>query len=607
MKQARMIGLLFLLLLLSVGGASAAQNRLNITMTETVYQNVTYGEDFWSTNVMDEDIVSCRIEGVVNVTNPSGDTIADVNLSFINTDNMSKNFTWMAGRSGSQIAGVNPGDTFIIHIPELRGGNYSTFNYTINCTDVEPPLNIETNYSNPETSVTTKVLAGHNWTVNQSATNQLAIGVPVNNVNITIEAQMVLWNATSDNFSLMYLYPEGDAGNVVGNGTDDQTWWWVPNGGALGVGGSAFIVFVVRAPDSVPTSNTYNALREILEYEVVGNLASNLTLNKVLAVGDIDIELDKQILWPATAENVSNVTWGVNGTVTVPLNLSYNLTKVAFWVTSDLSPANTSSWGGQDLMHNETPNKEINESIQWTMGSYWEFNYTDASNNISARPPIVWIRPYFTLMNAYGQIINTSVTRNGEDYYLKYIYVINGYWLQIDKNITSVGDDVYRIDTLVQNIGNAATPEGLVVTVYDYVPADFAAWNWTIDGAPSLYDGIKQNITGGGFNGTAYRWTVPLRGVQNASLYPVPQTNSTYNISYAVNGSGDYKVSELYIVGLDPRKVEGAGSLEYITVRGGLGSSSAEVFYVGVVLFLIIINVVNFVMTRRINQKLNKR
>jgi len=586
-------GALLLVTLMTAGVATAQDMRLNITMSETVDQNVTYARYF----DLEENTTYCLIRGVVNVTNPSSNTVADVNLTFSNTNEMSGNFSYMDGRYNNQIAGNNPGDTYIVHLTELRPGNHSTFNYTIDCTSVKPPLNIDTNYSNLETNVRTKVLAGHDWTVLQNASNQLAISKPINNLNVTMSSQPVTWNGTEDNFTLTWLHPEGDYANVTGNGTDNRTWWWTPNGGTLNPGVWTYIKYNVTSPTNVPTSATYLALIEDLEYEV-GFLSSNLSLDKVVGVADADFSLNKQIVRPADELNNTNVTWEVNGNFTAPFNISYNLSKVSVWVTSTVDPTNyTTPFGRLDI--NYTPGQEVNQTSPWVLPGGWRFNYTDASNNITSRPPIVWMRPYFTIMDAYGQINSSSITRDGDDYYLKYIYVVNGYWLQIDKNITSIGEDRYRIDTLVQNVGNAPTPEGLVVTVYDFVPAEFAPWNWT-----AAYDSNKT-VLGAGFNGTSYRWSIPPRGTFNASLNEPPLENSTWNLSYVVNGTGEYKVSELYVVGLDPRKVDGAGTHEGITISGAFTSRSAEVFYVAVVFFLVVINVVNFVMTRRISRKLN--
>ena len=58
--------------------AMALPTRVNISMSETVSQNVTFAKDFLLTETTD----FCMIEGVLNVSNPSVDTVNDVYLNF---------------------------------------------------------------------------------------------------------------------------------------------------------------------------------------------------------------------------------------------------------------------------------------------------------------------------------------------------------------------------------------------------------------------------------------------------------------------------------------------------------------------------------------------
>lgn len=588
---------LFLLLLVLPGALAVRPTRLNITMTETVDQNVSFAKFFY----LNETGEYCTITGIINVSNPSTDTVSDIYLNYTHTANMDSNMLHMYGRTGNQIVGTANGtdQPFVLHIPELRATESSVFNYTLDCATVLPPLNIETTYTNLDHGFNRKVLAGENWTITQRAIHQLAITEPITNIYLTIMAQGVDWNGTSDYFGLSELEPSGDYTNVSGNGTSTTTWLWNVGGGSLGVGAEANISYIVSAPNNVPTSGQYLAIVEKLNYTVY-YLASNLTLIDVTAKSEAEFNVEKRIVQPSDNANNTNVTWEANADVGTSLNISYTLDQVTLWVTETLDPSNVSTFGGQYLEKNYTLGIGINDTSTWSTNPGWKFNFTDGSDNVNARPPIVWIRPYFNILNADNQIINTTITQHGNDYYMKYIYVINGYWLQIDKNVTSIGQDMYAIDILVENIGNAWTPQGLVVTAYDFVPLEFAPWNWSTG-----FDS-NSSVTGGNFNGTAYRWTIPLKAPFNSSLGPrtASLANRTWTVHYVVNGSGEYKVGELYIVGLDPRQVDGASSHEGITVFSNLATRSTEIFYLGVVLFLIVLNIVNFMYTRRIDGKL---
>ncbi|HDP73995.1 MAG TPA: hypothetical protein ENN46_03525 [Candidatus Woesearchaeota archaeon] len=592
--------LLLALLVFSAGVVYADKDtRLNISMWEIVDQNVTYAKEFY----LVEQREFCKISGYINISNPSADTVSDIELYFENTDHITNGtqINHVSGRNGTQINGTNPGDTFVVHIPELRGSEYSFFNYTINCSGsggVEPPLDIETQYLNSETGFNRKVLAGHNFTAIKTITNSLWIKVNVSEINITMETLPVLWNETEFNFTFAQIHTTGDFANVDGPGSDDRTWNWIANGGTLEWNETVNISFDINAPWNVPTTATYPFLLETLKYEI-DFLASNMTITDVKAKLAMEFSTDKEIISPQDNELNINATWLIGGEASVPLNVSYNLTQVSLWITTNLSPI---SYTGFNITY--TPNTEINESTSWSQRT-WKVNYTDGSDHVDARPPIVWIRPFYHLMEEYNQIVKSYLTTNGTDLYISYIYVVNGYWLRVNKSVINVDQDQYQIDVLVQNIGNAWTPEGLVVTVYDFIPSEFSAGGWT-----TPFDST-ESVTGDDFNGTAYRWVIDLKEPYNSSLGPcngpnaVDTVNCTWNMSYIVNGTGVYRVSDLYIVGLDPRKVDGAGSHEGIRIETLLSSQgSRETIFATVVGFLLTLNLLNLLLTKNIHDKI---
>ncbi|MFW5991056.1 MAG: hypothetical protein ACOCQX_02395 [Candidatus Nanoarchaeia archaeon] len=500
----------------------------------------------------------------------------------------------------------------VIHIPELRPGNHSTYIYNVTCQDTEPPVDIVTNYSSNSSAypnINRKVLAGYNWTVTQGARNNLYLEKNVSNVNLTISAQPVEWNNSIFNFSLQKLLATGDWHNVQGNETSEKTWWWSPNNGTLSPDDYVNISYLVRAPSSVPFTATYLALVENITYDAPF-LMSNLTVKDINASAKLNHSLEKRISKPADNEENHNVTWEARPSVSVPINASYELNSVTMWVTRNMDPNNHSRL---NTTYDGSPLKELNYSTQrqWNTENdpqeHWYFNYTDGSN-ASNPPPIVWIEPEWLLSNKYGQLLNYSRTVSGEDSYMKYIYVIHGYWLQVNKNITSLGEDQYKVDVYVENIGNGWSPEGEYVTVYDFVPNEFDAYNFS---KTSKFRNLTVGTEGSEYYGTSYRWNVPWKGTLNSSLGPkngpdaTSPGNYSWNATYVVNGSGDYRVSELYIVGLDPLKVDGASASPVISVISGLQSHSRETIYVGIVVFLIALNVSNVIMTSRINRKID--
>ncbi len=615
MKKALYI-LVFLFIIYAYA-ASAVGTHLNITMEEKVYKNTTFAKDFYLTT----NVSSCYINGTLNITNPGLETVSDIYLRFTNTDNMMGNFTWDSGTKFGDQVGGSPGTAIIIHIPSLRTGNYSTYFYSVNCTDAPPPLNISTLYTNFDHGFNRKVLAGHNWTINQRILNYNNLKATVNNINISIKAVQVPWNSSVFNFSLEDLFPLGDYGNVVGNGTSHFKWWWTPNGGTLTFNQSRNITYRVRAPYSVPFTASYQAIFENISYSV-GLLISNLSLTEVNATSAINFSFEKRITQPADNELDHNVTYEIRPKIGTNLNITYDIKKVTLWVTQNLDPTNSTAgtvWGPLSVNYTNPsggPMKEINISTTWGNSSYfWRFNFTDGTNS-SYPPPIVWMQPEFAITNKYGQIMNYTTTRSGQEIFIKYIYVIHGYWLEVSKNVSNIGEDQYRVDIKVENIGNGWTPQYEMVTVYDFIPNDFQVWG--MGPAPfkcptgSYCTNLSVGSPGSDYYGMSYKWDIPWKGTMNSSLGPKtgPEKtgpgNYSWNVTYKVNGTGEYKVSDLYIVGLDPLKVEGAGVSPVISVITGLQSYSKEILYLGIVAFLIVVNVTNLVITNKINRKLDE-
>ena len=215
----------------------------------------------------------------------------------------------------------------MLHIPELRGGQSSFFKYNISSNLVAPPLDLNTNYTQ---TFNRKVLSGHTFIVNDSVTNQLGVGLPVSDINISIFAKSIPWAGQTYNFTLVNLSTDAstDYGNVTA--IDNQSWYWHVNGGTLGNGATSSISYGVQAPWNVPTSGIYLAIEQRLAY-TVPLAASNLTVNKVLLRANVNFTVSKEIVSPADNELNRTVTWRSVPKVGTPLNISFDLTKVTLW------------------------------------------------------------------------------------------------------------------------------------------------------------------------------------------------------------------------------------------------------------------------------------
>lgn len=701
---------LIILFALATTGAAALNTHVNITIEETVNQNVTFAENF----DLVENTTYSLIEGVVTVRNPGTETINDIYVQFDNIENLATDFVHSSGRDGFQTIypavaqtnhtvtqnittsyttlpldidedgtndsvthnnthlifnvtseyelfsipfsnstndsidisttpatldmnfsidsvredlGYNQNLTFanatlsgtvntastldpaevtftiedtarsyaVVHIPELRSGNQTVFVYNISSTSVDPPLDIDTEYTNAEFN--TKVLAGEHFGVRLTASNIATVGA-LEDVNITMRAEDVnVSNGSSYevfNFTLHNLSDNtstSDDYQSVDN-SSNRTWYWTVNNGTIPVGSSHNISFDIRAPDTVASSATHLAMTQLLAYRI-GTTASELGVTDVRAKAATRFNTSKRIVDPQDNESNNNVTWASNPNVGTDENITFTLEKVSLWVTEVRDPNQVAN----NLTFDYFPSSDINLTTTWS-GNPWYFNFTDGSSEANP-PPIVWIKPYWIIKNTGNQIINSSVTVNGTDLYMNYIYVVNGYWLEVDKQVLDTGDGQYDINTVVKNRGNGYTPQNMTVTVYDFIPDAFTAYAFT----PSP---DNNSAVTGEFSGTAYQWDVGLRTNLSTSFSPRGAADGldTFTMNYSVNGTGDFQVSDLYIVGLDPRLVDGANTYEGVAVISAIASTSREVLYLAIVVFLIGINVANFLMTSRINRKL---
>ena len=151
------------------------------------------------------------------------------------------------------------------------------------------------------------------------------------------------------------------------------------------------------------------------------------------------------------------------------------------------------------------------------------------------------------------------------------VFLIIGYWLEIDKNITSIGDDTYHVRINVHNKGNQVTPADTIVTIYDFVPSNYNL-NGSMDYSVSPWYNTADANTSivGIYNGTLYQWgLIPTAasGLNTSfAAGPAFNVNTTWSVDYNVTGFGDYQLLDVFITGLDPQQVDGAGSTKSVVV-----------------------------------------
>lgn len=257
-------------------------------------------------------------------------------------------------------------------------------------------------------------------------------------------------------------------------------------------------------------------------------------------------------------------------------NITLQLNEFTRWVatqtigdpnTIDNDAVNT----GTQLIVNDTFTTGqvlINSTNNTWQSPTWLFNYTDLPT------PILYGKADFQIYDDGTQIVNRTITRSGNDIFIKELYLVLGYWLEVEKNVTSLENDTYNVHIEVYNKGNQVTPVNATISLFDFIPGNFnLTTNMTDYTNLSVYsinttwytvNFDQENITGN-YNGTLLRWAISgatnsTTGVVDPSFAQGPNKNenNTFIANFTIVGEGEYSLLDVFIVGVDPQQVDGA-------------------------------------------------
>ena len=585
-KNLRNFTFLIIMLILA-SNIFSTQEQIRVEFREYVNQSVLYnplksGTGVWFDTNENQTNYSLMGEIVISNQRPNNESVSDIYVSIGSVGNISLP-TYKEGRSGSFISSNLSSGLLILYIPELNANENSTWSYVINHTQIQPPLNLYTNYSFP------KILAGDNLSINDTLRNEFVNASDQNStciydINLTqttipVNFSGLLYNITFDSTSTN----GSDSGNVSYASNNQTQFWNVLGGNCLNQNSTTNINYSISPPSNFPTSAHYRITNTTLTYNLNSTI-SYLRLVDITAISRADIGFEKNIEGPTFISSPDfNVTWNVTGFFNSTSNISYELREVTLWVSqrnvngsyTDPNTIDNDTVTNTALNITYTPFQIVNGTNPWT-SSGWTFNYTDIPS------PIVWMETNFTILNDGVQLINRSITRNENDFFIKELYVIVGYWLEINKNVTAINNNSYTIEINVRNKGNSATPENAIVTVYDFVPNNynFSSGFTYSDPVGGWYTTASANSSiVGPFNGTLIQWALipTTNGGLNSSLdgrVGSFNENNTWSVTYNVTGFGEYRVMDVYVAGLDPQKVDGAGTSEKVEVLQRLDMSS---------------------------------
>jgi hypothetical protein len=552
-----------LTLFLGVSMVSAAVNVLDVTMTEDIYESVTY-DPLGSTSGNFSDT------GEVQTYTPTGtlliennhptDSVNDIILNLSGYNNI-YNFVLSTGR---QSTFVESGDNVYITIPDLASGQSVSYTYSINESSFAPPLNFTSNYSN------SRILAGNPITVQDNVQNRFS--TCVYNITVVQDSGQIVEGSDVYNFTFSGLAGT-DSANASIDGDSQGLNWNVSGLSCLNAGEQTEIYYDVATPSGTPVANTYTIANSTINYRT-NTTASTLGLVSILSTIDQELNFDKYI---TDLIDDTNASWEVEGVVLSQSNITVNLTSVTFWVsqrngtgTGFTNPGliDNDTVSGSELLLSLTPNQLLNSTLTpWTNdGSEWGFNYTYAQS------PIVWMDLTNEIVNDGIQLTNSSVSYGSNSVYIKQLYVATGYWLEITKNITRFGDNNYSIDITVMNLGSSRTPANQAVIVYNFLPNTFNLTSPFAYSSSTWYitDETNDTLNDVEYNGTMFQFAITETNVFNSSLDiwgGASNANNTWTLSYNVTGDGNFAFEDLFLTGVDPLNVGEFGGTKALSVE----------------------------------------
>ncbi len=583
--------LMTLTLFLGVSMVSAAVNVIDVTLSEDVYESVTY-DPLGSTSGNWSDtgeVQTYTPVGTLTISNnhPT-DSVNDIILNLSGYSNI-YNLAYSSGRESSFIGS---GDNVLITIPDLGSGQNIVYTYSINETIIAPPINFTSNYS------LSRILAGRTLTVQDTLQNRGT--TCVYNITVVQDGGSIIEGSNVYNFTLSAL-GGSDSTNATIAGDSQSLDWNVSNLDCLNVGEQTDIFYDVTTPSQTPIANTYTIVNSTINYRT-NVTASTLAVVSTLATVDQELNFDKYI---TDLIDDTNASWEVEGGVLSQSNITVNLTSVTFWVsqrngtgTGFTNPSifDNDTVSGSQLLLSLTPGQLLNSTLTpWTNdGSEWAFNYTYAQS------PIVWMDITNEIVDDGIQLTDSSVSYGANSVYIKQLYVATGYWLEITKNITRFGDNNYSIDITVMNLGSSRTPADQAVIVYNFLPNTFNLTSPFAYSSSTWYttDETNDTLNDVTYNGTMFQFAIMQNNIYNVSLDlwgGASNTNNTWTLSYNVTGDGNFAFEDLFLTGVDPLNVGELGGTKALSVENVYKVLSAKGEYllmgaaaaVGVLLLLI--------------------
>lgn len=678
MKLLRVGSALVLLIVLSMI-SSAATPVVSVIVSEYVSQTIAYDQIYGDdpsyveatgelgenrtgesrTNITLSDI---QINGVINITNVETigfQTISSINITLLNTDNVSA-YGILSKPAyvllNSSVSLNNPSSQNVsFYLPELRAGDTVLINFTVNSTNYVEPLNFTEEYS------FWRVLTGSSVNVTINVTHQFSRNVDIFDIEIYKIPELY---DSLDSAYAFFAYSElggEDAANagISIDGLGRTILNWNASGGQMSQFETRQITFNATAPQNI--NFNWSETPNWATWMVMGNLSANfklngsitgLTLSNVTAISTAarlavtKTRIDENNLWNSSI-NVSN-------DAVAPID--YRLDQLTIWATQYnqfTDPGNINTWINNTgiiapvygTLSGVYANATWRPKIVFSQGTDVD-NYSLAFNY--SLVPVVWATASFYVNDDGYQMfsLNETTTNPNNPYlFIEEIYVLlGGYLVKVTKELIPLEDplkpNVYYVNVTLENIGTEITPE--LVTVFDLLPVDFdPLWygtetygghrNMTSNFLNLLvttrtgtwkainYAGADTYILGASDSGEIvsgpykgyWGFHIDLKSINATSdgngIYSYSDPDKEVSFAYKIQGNQSLsRIENAYLVGVDPIRLEGANPSQSVASRLNLYSVSNEIFIFAITILssmMLLIITILFVRKLEVNKK----
>jgi hypothetical protein len=565
------------------------------------------------------------VTGFINITNRGNDDLYDVwvvidlnnavggtlNIAFENASSNVYIYTSLPASMKQNVRkNLNTtGATHFVHIPHLKPNEVVSLSYDVD--DGALGISNSAPFLVDERFNVTKIPANRDvaWKVYLNVTLNQSF---FSSFSLTPDVQMDIYKYLSNNPSYYgssnwtSLGPVSNPSTNKGAATTANGGWGTVDPDELDVTGISLtsaspavnITFVVQGRNAISVNQTDYALEPFGFAAIVFSFDGNVSGTKILdvfATGNASIAVRKS--GPEQNATGEWVVWKGNATITNRASgLTYVLRNVTLWATG--APSFTSIVYGPTQYK---PNQQLTAGNSYTSPTI-QFEYDGV--------PVIWANATFELVKSTGSgwfVNQTSENLNNATYNSKYIviekiYVIGTYLIKVTKHVipnSSAGSNVFDIYLVVENLGGQSSP---YVYVYDMIPVNFSEFNWDSSWADVKQDGNwvnKSSMFAG--NGSVnnpmagyvkgYWWRLnPLNGGSNGdgsyTDYVEIAANQSVVIFYQMQGSGEFRPMDAFIVGIDPMLSMNEQTSPRITIVSGSAASSYETVIAAVTLAL---------------------